>query len=212
VHYHQKTAIPWRLYRPGSENAAGLTFYRCPTCNLVVKDPRIHTTAEQARAHYAKHNNDLSNDGYRLHLEKLVDPLLKTLPHHATGLDYGCGPSISIERLLQKQGVACSSFDPIFFPCHEVLKENSYDFITCSEVAEHFTDPRGEFTRLHSLLRPKGLLAVMTQLTPSAFEGWWYHRDPTHVVFYSAATFHWIAQHLGMKILVESGDVFIFQA
>ena len=210
-HYTQRSSVPWRLYRPGAEKPEGLTFYRCDTCALIVKDPDARTTTEQARAHYAKHNNDLSDTGYRSHLLKLIAPLIPLVPPNAVGLDYGCGPSISIEALLRERGIDCSSFDPFFFPSIEKLNENSYDFITCSEVAEHFTHPREEFAKLRSLLKPRGLLAVMTHIVPPHFEQWWYHRDPTHVVFYSPHTFEWLARHLTMNLIVASGDAFILQ-
>lgn len=212
THFTQTSSVPWRLYKPGSENPDGLIFYRCATCNLIVKDPRVGTTPEQARAHYAKHNNDLSNTGYRAHLLKLITPLAPLLTANASGLDYGCGPILSIEPLLRELGIECTSFDPFFFPSSAPLTNNSHDFITCSEVVEHFADPIGEFMKLRCMLKPRGLLAVMTQVAPQAFESWWYHRDPTHVVFYSPETFSWIARRLNMSLVVASEDVFILQA
>lgn len=211
TYFTQTASVPWRLYRPGAEKPEGLTFFRCDTCHLIVKDPDVRATNEQARAHYAKHNNDLSNSGYRSHLLKLVAPLAPLVPPHALGLDYGCGPIISIEAILRERGITCTSFDPFFFQFPEKLTEHSYDFITCSEVAEHFTEPGNEFKRLRSMLRPQGFLAIMTHVAPDDFEQWWYHRDPTHVVFYSRATFEWMARYLCMRIVVASDDVFILQ-
>ena len=46
-------------------------------------------------------------------------------------------------------------YDPFFYPDKSVLKAH-YDFIACTERAEHFHDPFAEFDRLDSLLKPKG--------------------------------------------------------
>lgn len=85
-------------------------------------------------------------------------------------------------------------YDPLFFDEPRALTQ-SYDFITCSEVAEHFHRPAEEFRLLDCLLKPGGLLAVMTtfQTDDAAFAGWHYRRDPTHVVFYRQATFERIS-------------------
>jgi hypothetical protein len=184
-----------------------LRFFRCQGCSLILKDPTVRATPSQERAHYLKHNNDLADAGYREHLLKVVGPLVLRLPPSAVGLDYGCGPVLSVEPLMRERGFRCHSYDPIFSPRPELLTENTYNYIACCEVAEHFQHPREEFFRLHALLRPGGVLALMTRLPPDTFDTWWYQRDPTHVVFYSERTFAWIAGHVGFEILERRGDL-----
>jgi cyclopropane fatty-acyl-phospholipid synthase-like methyltransferase len=69
--------------------------------------------------------------------------------------------------------------------------ERTYDFITCTEVVEHFHHPALEFRRLDALLKPGGWLAIQTtfQTDDARFARWNYRRDPTHVVFYRPYTF-----------------------
>ena len=85
----------------------------------------------------------------------------------------------------------------------------TYDFVTCTEVAEHFHRPADEFDRLERLLRPGGWLAVMTsfQTDDARFAGWHYRRDPTHVVFYRAETFRTIAARHGWDCEIPAKDV-----
>lgn len=210
VHHSATHSVPWQLYAPRSVPRDALLFYRCCECELIVKDPAVRPTREQERAHYAKHNNDIRDPGYRSHLCKLLEPVLAHVPKGGIGLDYGCGPSLSIEDLARERGVECRSYDPHFLPESAVLND-SYDFITCSEVAEHFALPGAEFERLCMMLKGGGVLGVMTQLFPDTFADWWYHRDPTHLVFYSPRTFIWIAQRYNLKILERCGGVFVFQ-
>lgn len=211
VVYHSATrSVPWWLYAPSGTPREALLFYRCSECELIVKDPDVRPTVEQERAHYAKHNNDIRTPGYRTHLQKLLDPILARVPKGGCGLDYGCGPSLSIEVLARERGVECRSYDPHFLPVTAAL-EDSYDFITCSEVAEHFALPGLEFERLCGMLKEGGILGVMTQIVPDTFADWWYHRDPTHIVFYSPRVFTWIAQRHNLMILERGEGVFVFQ-
>jgi 2-polyprenyl-3-methyl-5-hydroxy-6-metoxy-1,4-benzoquinol methylase len=87
--------------------------------------------------------------------------------------------------------------------------EQTYDFITCTETAEHFHHPADEFRRLAAMLKPGGILAVMTmfQTDDDRFESWHYRLDPTHVVFYRAETFTHLAHELGLGCEVIRKDV-----
>ncbi len=200
-------AVPWHLYAPEVQRRDGLRFFRCEECSLVVKDPNVRSTVTQERLHYEKHNNDLTNAGYREHLLELVRPLVRRLSEDAVGLDFGCGPGLSIEPLLGEFGMRCISYDLIFYPQEELLTPDTYEYISCCEVPEHFREPQIEFRRLHMMLRTGGILGLRTRTVPDDFQSWWYHRDPTHVVFYSERAFDWIANHFGFELLERRGDV-----
>lgn len=210
--YHSAShAVPWRLYAPSPTPREVLQFFRCRECDLVVKDREVRPTIEQERAHYAKHNNDVHESGYRGHLSRLLDAVLSSVSSGAEGLDYGCGPALSIEVIARERGYLCHSYDPLFFHSTSLLSDRSYDFITCSEVAEHFATPHEEFHRLRAMLKVGGVLGVMTQVVPDAFADWWYHRDPTHRVFYAPTTFAWIAERYGFDLLEKEGPVFVLR-
>lgn len=211
IYHTASRGVPWRLYSPGTAVGDGLRFFRCQECSLVVKDPAVRANPQQEIAHYRKHNNNLADAGYREHLLKLISPMLPFLRAGAEGLDYGCGPALSIEPLMADLGMRCASYDPLFFPCEELVTLDRYDFITCCEVSEHFKDPRDEYERLRGMLKRGGILGVMTRFVPENFESWWYHRDPTHVVFYSEATLSWIGSHLGFTLLERQGDVTVLR-
>jgi SAM-dependent methyltransferase len=180
----------------------GRLYGDCRACGLIHLHPAHHPTPEAERAHYRTHENDPGDPGYREFLSRLADPLLERLDPGAEGLDYGAGPGPTLSVMLAERGHPTAIYDPFFHPDRAVL-DRSYEFVTCSETAEHFHRPREELARLCSLLRPGGILAVMTVMYPGAepaggdFEGWWYRRDPTHVSFYRPRTFEWIAEWLG---------------
>ncbi len=114
--------------------------------------------------------------------------------------------------MLCEAGHRVALYDPFFVPDPAPL-ERSYDFVTCTETAEHFHAPADEFERLRAMVRPGGWLAVMTcfQTDDTRFAAWHYRRDPTHVVFYRAATFRHLARVWGWSCDVPVKDVVLLQ-
>jgi SAM-dependent methyltransferase len=173
-------------------------YIRCPACEAVFLHPEQRPDRERERACYDLHNNSREDERYAAFLRRLADPLIERLSPGAEGLDYGCGPTPLLSELLEEAGFPTSGYDPFFFP-EEAVFERTYDFITCSEAAEHFHRPHHEFARLDRLLRPGGLLAVMTSFLDGVedFVNWRYRREEAHVVFYKKRTFRVIASRLG---------------
>ena len=186
----------------------GRDYWRCGTCEATFLDPRQLPSPEVERAHYLSHRNDPGDPGYRRFLARLAVPLLECLEPASDGLDYGCGPGPALAAMLREAGHAVTLYDP-FFHRDPAALERIYDFITCTEAAEHFHRPAEDFDRLDRLLRPGGRLAVMTcfQTDDARFAGWHYRRDPTHVVFYRAATFRLIAARRGWSCEIPAKDV-----
>ena len=186
----------------------GRHYRRCGTCEACFLDPgqRLATTAEHA--HYLTHRNDPGDTGYRNFLARLAGPLLDRLAPGSSGLDYGCGPGPALAAMLREAGHRVVLYDPFFEPDQAVL-DDSYDFVTCTEVAEHFHRPAEEFDRLDRLLRPGGLLAVMTSFRSDdvRFADWHYRRDPTHVVFNREATFRTLSAQRGWDCTIPADNV-----
>jgi hypothetical protein len=193
-------------------NANDKLYYRCKTCSLISLDEKFFLPADEEKLRYQSHNNDPADERYIQHLSKLSDRLIPFLKPGDTGLDYGSGAGKPVSFILGKSGYKVSDYDPFFYDDKELL-ERKYDFITCTETAEHFHHPGKEFDLLTSLVDPGGILAIMTNFYSGEidFEDWWYHRDPTHVCFYSFDTFHWLANKYKSEILLfEPSDNVIF--
>lgn len=191
--------------------AHGRHFHECPGCGLAFVDPSERPAADEERARYELHRNDPADPGYRAFLARLVEPLLERVPSGAEGLDYGSGPGPTLSLMLTEAGRPTVNYDPFFAP-DETLLARSYDFVTCTETAEHFFDPAHEFDRLDRLLRPGGWLGVMTTMRDDGrvFADWWYVRDPTHVCFYAPRTMAWIAHAHGWHLDLPRPNVALF--
>lgn len=138
---------------------------------------------------------------------------MERLEPGARGLDFGCGPAPVLSELLTSAGFPCAAYDP-FFARDETLLDERYDYVTCSEVAEHAHDPAEMFATLHRLLGPGGVLGVMTTFyqNRAAFADWWYRRDPTHVCFYNEDTMRWIGERHGWMTDFPAPNVTLFTA
>jgi hypothetical protein len=192
-------------------NAHGRDFLECDECGLTFVDPAQRLGPEAEHARYATHRNDPADAGYRAFLSRLLDPLLERLPASAEGLDYGSGPGPTLSLMLAEAGHPTAIYDPYFAPDAHAL-ERTYDFITCTETVEHFYDPAAELERLDALLRPGGWLGVMTTVRDEQpLAEWWYARDATHVCFYRARTFEWIARRRAWTLERPHPNVALFR-
>ncbi len=187
-------------------------YWRCGVCEARFMNPAARLEAGAERAHYQTHENHIDDPAYRRFLSKLAEPLLAVLPPGSQGLDFGCGPGPALGGMLAEAGHSIACYDPFFAPDTEVLGRE-YDFVVCSEVAEHFHDPAGEFRRLRRLVQPGGWLGIMTcfQTDDARFAAWHYPKDPTHVVFYREATLRWLADAGGWTCTFPCKDVAILQ-
>ena len=190
----------------------GRDYRACTVCDARFINPVHYPTRDVEHAEYRLHENNLDDARYRQFLARLVTPLLKKLAPGAVGLDYGCGPGPALAASLCEAGHEVALYDPFFVPDPAPLSE-TYDFITCTEVAEHFHKPASEFGRLRALVRPGGWLAVMTcfQTDDARFAAWHYRKDITHVVFYRETTFRYLAQGWGWTCEVPQKDVALMQ-
>ena len=186
----------------------GLNYLRCCKCQATLVSAAQLPSHQTQLQKYQQHQNDPLDARYREFLNRLAAPLLAELPANQVGLDFGCGPGPALADMLSQAGHSMRLYDPFFFPDATVL-DQQFDFVTCTEVAEHFHQPHAEFTRMVALLKPGGLLALMTsfQHDDSRFADWHYRRDPTHVTFYKQETFDFIAAEFSLTCKIPCKNV-----
>lgn len=186
-------------------------FFHCPECDCVSVPDDFLLSREEERRRYLLHDNHPEHEGYRAFLGNLMDEVAPLLRPGAEGLDYGCGEPAVLIMMLEDAGFRMAGYD-LFFRPDEAALRRSYDFIVCSETAEHFREPLMEFARLSRLLRPGGILGVLTGMLEdwSDLENWHYRLDPTHVCLYSARSMRWIAGRFGWCCNFPRENVTIF--
>ena len=187
-------------------------YWDCTNCLVKFLDKAFHIDPITEKSRYLEHQNEIGDPAYLKFLSKLSEPLMAKLNSDDRGLDFGCGHGPALAEMLKADGYNIDLYDPFFYP-NKAIFSNKYNFITCTETAEHFHDPYKEFNTLNSLLKPGGWLGVMTSFLTSdeKFENWYYRRDPTHVTFYCEKTFQVIASQRNWKCEIQSKDVVLLQ-
>ncbi|MFI9655161.1 class I SAM-dependent methyltransferase [Guyparkeria sp. GHLCS8-2] len=190
-----------------------LAFLECPACGLVVRDPAAWPDRESEQAYYRLHDNRADDPHYRRFLAPAIDRLAPLLAQGVTGLDFGCGPDSAIVAVGRQAGASMLGYDPLFAPDETVLRDSAYDVVSCTETVEHLHRPRPVFQQMGRLLRPGGQLVIQTGFAPeaAAFADWHYWRDPTHVIFFRARTFEWLAASHGWRVVEIAAPVVVFE-
>lgn len=187
-------------------------YFRCRCCHLIYLDARHRLQAAEEKAIYDLHQNNPEDSDYRQFMSSLFVPMRQKIDGAGCGLDFGCGNGSALSAMFTESGYQMSQYDPFYFPDTGILKKQ-YDFITATEVLEHLYQPGEVLFQLRSMLKARAVLGLMTLLYSAAidFSQWHYARDPTHVCFYSVATFEWVAEHYGATVDIIGDRVILLE-
>jgi hypothetical protein len=200
------------------------SFHACQACGGIYLDRRHLLDPASEKARYGKHNNNLSNTGYREYLERFIVSVFSFSAllsgdegSIGTIFDYGSGPTPALVTLLREKGYEARGWDP-YFASDTPRFNHGADLVTSLEVVEHFADPVRDFSLMADCVRGGGFLAVGTQLvldSPDSidfFAHWWYREDPTHISFYSKKALVLVAERAGLEYLGSDGkSVYLFR-
>jgi len=184
-----------------------ITYYHCKCCEYIFKSPECYQDLSKQKERYNLHENDEEDEGYKAYFQRFLDFTLTLVGQPKSALDFGCGASSLLSTLLQKKGIECDFYDPIY---HPIILDDSkkYELIVSTEVFEHLHQPREVFESLISRVEEGGYLAIQTQFHPNdveQFKKWYYHQDPTHIVFFTAKTFKVLCEMYGCEFIDDNG-------
>ncbi len=178
-------------------------YYRCSTCDAIQLHSNYFLPPEEEKARYETHNNNVEDPRYQQFVSPIVKEVLSYYKTNHIGLDFGAGTGPVISKLLSERGYKINLYDPFFWNDKQYL-QSKYDFIVCCEVIEHFHSPKKEFQLLHSLIKEKGSIILMTDLYHDdiIFDTWYYKNDPTHIFFYTKNTLEYIREQYNYTNLI----------
>ncbi len=189
------------------DEKTNISYYHCIHCEYIFKTPECYQDFRTQKERYNLHENDENDPGYQAYFQRFLDFILPLVDKPKTALDFGCGKSSLLASLLKKEGMDCDYYDPIYHP--DTLDEKkTYELIVSTEVFEHLHHPREVFEGLLKRLEEGGYLALQTQFHPNdveAFKQWYYHQDPTHIVFFTAYTFKVLSKEYGLDFIGDNG-------
>ena len=183
-----------------------ITYYHCKHCEYIFKSPECYKDLSEQKERYNLHENDEDDEGYIAYFQRFLDFTLPLVDQPKSALDFGCGASSLLSTMLGKEGIECDYYDPIFHP-DTAGNSKKYELIVSTEVFEHLHQPRDIFESLLERLEEGGYLALQTQFHPNnvdAFKKWYYHQDPTHIVFFTAQTFRVLCEIYGCEFVGDN--------
>lgn len=184
-----------------------IRYYYCKNCAYLFKSPELYQDFTLQKERYNLHTNDENDAGYKAYFQRFLDFTLPLVGPVKTALDFGCGASSILSTMLGENGIECAYYDPIYHP--DTLDDSKkYELIVSTEVFEHLHQPKEVFLTLLKHLKKDGFLAIQTQFHPNNeedFKKWYYHQDPTHIVFFTADTFRVLAKDHGCTFLADNG-------
>jgi 2-polyprenyl-3-methyl-5-hydroxy-6-metoxy-1,4-benzoquinol methylase len=184
-----------------------LLYYHCHACEYIFKSPECFQDFERQKERYNLHENNEDDEGYIAYFKRFLDFTLPLVGQPSSALDFGCGRTSLLAKLLEEEGITCDYYDPIYHP-DNLDDEKKYDLIVSTEVFEHLHAPKEVFASLLDRLIEGGYLALQTQFHPNdtkAFKKWYYHQDPTHIVFFRPKTFKILCEMFGCHYVEDNG-------
>ena len=191
---------------------------RCRGCGLVYTNPRpVRSQLNDGYARTEDHDyaSESSSRSINAHLSLRT---IQRFVERGRLLDVGCatGYFLNAARLsFEPYGVEPSRWaaqyarDKLGLNVRQGSLEEadfpagSFDVITLNDVIEHLTDPRGSLTQLHRLLRPQGLLYIVTPnidgLSARLLRGSWWGLRPAHLYYFSTRTLAEMLTQVGFE-------------
>jgi 2-polyprenyl-3-methyl-5-hydroxy-6-metoxy-1,4-benzoquinol methylase len=205
---------------------------RCRGCGLVFTNPR--PSEEQIRRSYAMaEDHEYADEDCSRSINAHMS--LFTIRKLACGgrlLDVGCatGYFLNAARLdFDVMGVELSRWAAehartrlgLNIHCGTIddlpPAEGPFDVLTLNDVIEHVTDPQRTLHRAASLLRPGGILYLITpdvrSLSARILRGRWWGFRPAHLYYFSADTLSRMLERAGLEpVLIRSyGRIFTYR-
>lgn len=185
-------------------------YYYCMYCEFITKDYQQLVSKEAELKLYSRHNNSVEDPVYVEFFYKFLnDAVFPYTTSGKKGFDFGSGPSPVLAQILERNHNYYMDIYDLFYSPEKVFVGQKYDLVTTTEVVEHLKNPLEYFKLFSKLLKPGGVLAVMTlfhQNDEAHFLNWHYIRDWSHISFYTPKTMEYIASEVGLKV-IHTNDV-----
>jgi SAM-dependent methyltransferase len=211
-----------------------LTIASCRTCgyerNLAV---RTADDAIRLQSHFDLQVTevDIAQTRWPARAKLVATKINKLVPGGGRALDIGCNTGTNLRALgshWQRVGVemsvplaqAAARFVPAEVhvgPFEEfAASPGSFDLVMAHAVIEHIYDPVGFLTRIHELLRPDGLVVVMTgdresQVARQMGDYWPLYVSPDHVSYFSARSIRHLFERVGFDVVAEDWRFMYFK-
>jgi 2-polyprenyl-3-methyl-5-hydroxy-6-metoxy-1,4-benzoquinol methylase len=214
-----------------------LRIVKCKKCGLVYTNPRLSQNSlatlynkvyfnspNPLTLGYEDYVNDFKN--IMKTFEKRWTKIEKYLGGPSKILDIGCAYGFLLKCLKvkghQPYGIDVSEYAVKYAkekfglnatnqPLREIkFPDNYFDVVTIWDVIEHFTDPKSEILEIHRILKPNGILSIITPDSGSLQAKIWgkkwveYVRPEEHLFFFSKSYLIDKLKSVGFEVISET--------
>lgn len=187
------------------DERSGIDYFECDSCQFIMKSKDNFVDFGEQKIRYDLHQNSEDNIGYRDYFNRLINFIEDDIREVKSALDFGCGATSLLAKIVEERGIEADFYDPIYYPEEDYNKK--YDLILSVEVFEHLHNPKEVFKTLVDRLNPNGYLVIQTAFHPrdrDKFLNWYYRLDPTHIIFFSPRTFQELSNLFGLEIIKDN--------
>lgn len=201
---------------------------KCKACDLVWDPTPPSLPEKQYQENYFV--NDNSKGGYANYFEGMkinrktfsqrLKKIIKATGNKGKLLDVGCALGDCLLEAKSLGWIEAEGIDPSEYAVKKarqrglkanlgtlnnlIIKENSFDLVLSQDEIEHVPDPIEELGRIKKVLRPGGVLFLVTPdiggIWAKILGKYWYHYKPgEHLVYFSAQTLKKSLEKAGFK-------------
>ena|SRR3989344_3814760 len=207
----------------------GFVFHRCPSCGFIFTTSIPETTAplysqdyfQGATKGFGYVDYDRDKSPMRRTFERYLDEIERYASNKGRLLDVGAATGYFLELAAkhgwQTHGIEISEYAASVARAKGLavrtgtletveVPQSSCDVVTLWDVIEHVPDPKAALRRIHSLLRPGGLLAINTpdgtSLLAKLLKARWHLVvPPEHLFFFGPRNFQKLIEPIGFEVL-----------
>jgi len=208
------------------------TFQQCAACSFVFSNPCLHEDAV-VEFYSQLEDNEYSSEaeGRGKNFKTLLKRMSKIQTPDSTLLDIGAASGIFLHEALH-WGYDVTGLEPSEFLVNEAkrlygliieqgtienLKDDaSFSTVTCLDIIEHLVEPDAFMARVSRIMKPGGLLVIVTPDIGSlasrlAGKRWWHYRI-AHINFFNKKSLEHLLEKHGFEILKKKRYTWNFSA
>lgn len=223
---YAKKGLPGDTYKI-TDNSYGIhhQIVRCLNCNLIFACPiEKQDKVINRYANFEDPEYEIERKGRSENQLKILEKINQMFPKKGRLLDVGCATGAFIELAL-KDGWDVIGIEPSKWaskiakeqyglPVQQgtinslKIKNQNFDVVVCLDVIEHVNSPRNLLAEINKVLKPNGLLCIVTPDKASKIasllgEKWWHVRSD-HIFYFTEKTINLLLASENFKILTKS--------
>ena len=101
---------------PFTDEKLYMRYCHCRACHFIFKSPDHYQAYDEQKKRYDLHQNEESSEGYQAYFKRFMDYILPLTGNPKSALDFGCGATSLLAKMMREEGIDCDFYDPVYHP------------------------------------------------------------------------------------------------